>query len=273
MDNQIVCPNCGAPNESTSTSCHFCGASLTRARAKANQQEAPENENSSSKVSVKEVKGKPQIKFDKRIFNLNYDEFKDEAELYLSYDIVSLENKFRNYDYNFNLNRLWLGRIKTIISDGLRYDFYDSISITTDNLDLLETFCNLNLKDCRISEVSEGKEILFVLVCRAFYNTIFDHSKYTDAADKLYGYYLQSDEYKRKVEKEKLKKEREKREKEEEEGTTFDGILGLLFLYIVFSIIGGTIHCFCSDKGWFEAVFLWIKFPYTVIMWIWNLFS
>ena len=236
-------------------------------------QEAPENENSSSKVSVKEVKGKPQIKFDKRIFNLNYDEFKDEAELYLSYDIVSLENKFRNYDYNFNLNRLWLGRIKTIISDGLRYDFYDSISITTDNLDLLETFCNLNLKDCRISEVSEGKEILFVLVCRAFYNTIFDHSKYTDAADKLYGYYLQSDEYKRKVEKEKLKKEREKREKEEEEGTTFDGILGLLFLYIVFSIIGGTIHCFCSDKGWFEAVFLWIKFPYTVIMWIWNLFS
>ena len=201
MDNQIVCPNCGAPNESTSTSCHFCGASLTRARAKANQQEAPENENSSSKVSVKEVKGKPQIKFDKRIFNLNYDEFKDEAELYLSYDIVSLENKFRNYDYNFNLNRLWLGRIKTIISDGLRYDFYDSISITTDNLDLLETFCNLNLKDCRISEVSEGKEILFVLVCRAFYNTIFDHSKYTDAADKLYGYYLQSDEYKRKVEK------------------------------------------------------------------------
>lgn len=86
--------------------------------------------------------------------------------------------------------------------------------IGTDNLDILETFCNLDWKNCKIDEVKEGKEILFVLICQAFYNTIFDHSKYTNATDKLYEYYLQCIEQENKEKEEKEEKFREERKKE-----------------------------------------------------------
>lgn len=276
MDNQIVCPNCGAPNEATSDTCQFCGASLpVQTKRKTNRKKKAKNSDSSSKITVTKVseekkKGRPQIKYDERVFELIYDEMEDEAELYLSDDIISLEDEFKHYKYYFNFNYLWLGTIKTIVSDGLKYEFHDSISIEKENLDLLETFCNLNPKNCNISEISEGKEFLFILVCRAFYNTIFDHSKYTDAADKLYEYCLQSDEYKRKVERDRLKKEQkeerdarvkaimeEKKDREDDKriNRQVNGcliIFGLVFVFL--PMIGMTVF----PDTWFGKLSEWI---------------
>lgn len=199
MDNQIICPNCGAPNESTSTSCQFCGASLVATKTKKKKTKKSEP---SSEVSVSEIKGKPQIKFDERIFHLNYNELSGSAKLIIN---KSCDSCFRSYAgciYSFDCKELHIYNVKAIISDGKRYDFHGDINIGTDNLNLLETFCNLDWKNCKIVGVEEGEEMLFVLVCQAFYNTIFDHSKYTDATDKLYEYYLQC------IAQEKLKEEK-----------------------------------------------------------------
>lgn len=273
MDSPIICPNCGAPNESTSSSCQFCGAPLAvPTKTKTNRKKKTKSNDSSSNVSANKVKGEPQIKYDKRIFRLAYNELEDEAKLYLSNDIVSLRTSasLDYFKYDFTSGKLHLGTTKTIISDGIKYDSNYGFYIYKEDIDLLDTFCNLNLKNCRVEGFYQGEEIIFVLVCRAFYHTIFDHSKYTDAADKLYEYYYNKKIEKEKEEEEETKRARDKAKEEEEKGSTLGG---LLIIYFFISIIGGTIYCFCSDKGWLEAVFLWIKFPYTVLDWIWNLFS
>lgn len=176
-----------------------------------NKEEENEKNEPSPEVSVSEIKGKPQIKFDERIFSLEYDEFNDIADLEISYQIGHCDriSQYR-ISYSFTLNQLRIRGIKTIISDGKKYDYSDDMYIGTDNLDILETFCNLDWKNCKIDEVKEGKEILFVLICQAFYNTIFDHSKYTNATDKLYEYYLQCIEQENKEKEEKFREERKK---------------------------------------------------------------
>lgn len=186
MDNQIICPNCGAPNEITSSSCQFCGASLAEV-------EISQEEESESNVIVEKIKGKPQIKFDKRIFKLEYDEIEDEAKLCLSDSITSTIVGCNYFRYNFTDDCLILDSVKTVISSGKKYNFeytntWSCPLIKKDNLGLLEKFCNLNLKNCRVDGFLEGEEFLFVLICRAYYNTIFDRSKYTDATDKLFCY-------------------------------------------------------------------------------------
>ena len=216
MDSPIICPNCGAPNESTSSSCQFCGAPLAvPTKTKTNRKKKTKSRDSSSNVSINKVKGKPQIKYDERIFRLEYDEIEDDAKLCLSYDIISLGTTSSDLDYfayDFTLDKLYLD-VETIVSDGIKYHFDFDSSIDKKNIDLLETFCNLNLENCKFEGFyQEG--ILFVLICRAFYNTIFDHSKYTDAADKLYEYYLQSDAYKRAIERKAYLQKREEEEKE-----------------------------------------------------------
>lgn len=229
MDNQIICPNCGAPNESTSTSCQFCGASLVA--TKKNKEEENEKNEPSSEVSVREIKGKPQIKFDKRIFHLKYFEFNDTAELVISYQITSVCDWDCRYSisYSFTLNQLQISGIKNIISDGKKYDCPDDMYIGTDNLDILETFCNLDWKNCKV-DGAEGKGILFVLICQAFYNTIFDHSKYTDATDKLYEYYLQCIAQENKEKEEKLRETREYFKKERIKGCLAFSIIIILSL-------------------------------------------
>lgn len=194
MDNQIICPNCGAPNESTSISCQFCGVTL--ADADINQQKESETD-----ISIKRVKGKPQIKYDRRIFRLDYDEIRDEAELRLSDNVISTTVGCDHFCYNFTYGSLELYGVETIISGGKRYcfEYTNSIScpsINKNNLGLLEKFCNLNLKNCRVDGFCHGEEILFVLVCRAYYNTIFDRSKYRGAADQLF-HYIKEKEQKR----------------------------------------------------------------------------
>lgn len=191
MDSKVICPNCGAPNENTSSSCQFCGAPLTE--VKISQYEESENDNSSSNFFVEKIKGRPRIKFDKRIFKLEYDEIKDEAKLCLSNNITSSTVGCGHFSYDFNDKCLILYGVRSIISGGKKYNFeyvnsWSCPLINKKNLGLLEKFCNLSLKNCRVDGFLEGEEFLFVLVCRAYYNTIFDHSKYTDATDKLFRY-------------------------------------------------------------------------------------
>ena len=222
MDNHIICPNCGAPNDSTSTSCQFCGTPLVATKPETNKKKKSE---SSSEVSVREIKGKPQIKFDERIFHLNYDELSGSTTLYIS--CFGVRAFFGGY--SFDCKELQIHNIKAIISDGKRYDFHGDIKIGTDNLNLLETFCNLDWKNCKILGFREGEEMLFVLICQAYYNTIFDHSKYTNATDKLYEYYLQCIAQKNKEEEEKSRKIR----KETEEYFKKERIKGCLTFAII----------------------------------------
>lgn len=207
MDNHIICPNCGASNEITSFSCLFCGASLADV-------DISQREESESGISIKRVKGRPQIKFDKRIFRLDYDEIEDEAKLRLSDDVISTTVGCDHFYYNFTYGNLELYGVKSIISGGKRYNFEyaNSIfypSINKNNLDLLEKFCNLNLKNCRVDSFCRGEEILFVLVCRAYYNTIFDSSKYKGAADQLFHYIKEKEQ--KELEKFKKNSRRENR--------------------------------------------------------------
>ena len=116
MDNQIICPNCGAPNEITSSSCQFCGASLAEV-------EISQEEESESNVIVEKIKGKPQIKFDNRIFKLEYDEIEDEAKLCLSDSITSTIVGCNYFRYNFTDDCLILDSVKTVISSGKKYNF------------------------------------------------------------------------------------------------------------------------------------------------------
>lgn len=225
MNNPIICPNCGAPNESTSTSCQFCDASLTEV-------EINQEEESEDNVLVERVKGKPQIKFDKRIFKLEYDEIEDEAKLCLSDSITSTTVGCEHFKYDFTDGCLILSAVRTIISGGKKYNFeyantWSCPLIKKDNLGLLEKFCNLNLKNCRIDGFLEGEEILFVLVCRAYYNTIFDHSKYTDAADQLFHYI----EEKKQLENKHLEDFKKKCKKEDR----------LFFLGLILKLIRGDI--------------------------------
>ena len=259
MDKKVICPNCGASNETTSDTCQFCGTSLEGIEV--NMESEGGNSDSSSKITItkiteKKKKGRPQIKYDERVFELIYDEMEDEAELYLSDDIISLEDEFKHYKYYFNFNYLWLGTIKTIVSEGLKYEFHDSISIEKENLDLLETFCNLNPKDCKISEISEGKEFLFILVCRAFYNTIFDHSKYTDATDKLYDYYLHSDVYRQKEEEEEARNEAEDDERMDKRASR--GVNGCIIIFALLFLVIPFLGTIAFPDTWLDRFGQWL---------------
>lgn len=281
MDSPIICPNCGAPNESTSSSCQFCGAPLAvPTKTKTNRKKKTKSRDSSSNVSINKVKGKPQIKYDERIFRLEYDEIEDDAKLCLSYDIISLGTRSSDLDYfayDFTLDKLYLD-VETIVSDGIKYHFDFDSNIDKKNIDLLETFCNLNLKNCRIDEFDQEEKVLFVLICRAFYNTIFDHSKYTDAADKLYEYYLQSDAYKRKIEKEKAEKEEKRRKIEQEEEqrreeerdrkyNEIEGKIGRFFnilynSYVVILILSVILLLIFPDSEWSICIVSWVGAPF-----------
>lgn len=272
MDSPIICPNCGAPNESTSSSCQFCGAPLTvPTKTKTNRKKKTKSSDSSSNVSINKIKGKPQIKYDERIFRLAYSELKDEAELCLSNDIISLRTSayLDRFKYDFTLSELYLGSIETIISDGIKYNFDYGPSIDKKNIDLLDTFCNLNLKNCRVERFYK-EEILFVLICRAFYNTIFDQSKYTDAADKLYEYY-----HNKKIEKEKAEEEtkraREEARKAEEEEERMDrqasrGVNGCIIIFAIIFFVIPLVGTLAFPDTWLDRLGQWLLLD--VLGWI-----
>ena len=253
MDNQIVCPNCGAPNEVTSTSCQFCGTSL--AGVKRNQPKESDSKNPSPEVSIENVKGKPQIKFDKRIFKLEYDEFEDEAELCLSDEIISLESTCEYFSYSFTDNCLLLDDVDTIISDGKKYEFHGGISIDNDNLDLLETLCDLNPNNCKV-EGFDQEGALFILICRAFHNTIFNHSRYTDAADKLYDYYLHSDVYRQKEEKEEARKEAEEDERMDKRASR--GVNGCIIIFALLFLVIPFLGTIAFPDTWLDRFGQWL---------------
>lgn len=277
MDSPIICPNCGAPNESTSSSCQFCGAPLTvPTKTKTNRKKKTKSRDSSSNVSINKVKGKPQIKYDERIFRLEYDEIEDDAKLCLSYDIISLGTTSSDLDYfayDFTLDKLYLD-VETIVSDGIKYHFDFDSSIDKKNIDLLETFCNLNLKNCRIDEFDQEEKVLFVLICRAFYNTIFDHSKYTDAADKLYEYY-----HNKKIEKERAEEEtqrarnkaREEARKAEEEEERMDrqasrGVNGCIIIFAIIFFVIPLVGTLAFPDTWLDRLGQWLLLD--VLGWI-----
>lgn len=275
MDSPIICPNCGAPNESTSSSCQFCGAPLA-VPTKTNRKKKTKSRDSSSNVSINKVKGKPQIKYDERIFRLEYDEIEDDAKLCLSYDIISLGTTSSDLDYfayDFTLDKLYLD-VETIVSDGIKYHFDFDSSIDKKNIDLLETFCNLNLKNCRIDEFDQEEKVLFVLICRAFYNTIFDHSKYTDAADKLYEYY-----HNKKIEKERAEEEtqrarnkaREEARKAEEEEERMDrqasrGVNGCIIIFAIIFFVIPLVGTLAFPDTWLDRLGQWLLLD--VLGWI-----
>lgn len=276
MDSPIICPNCGAPNESTSSSCQFCGAPLAvPTKTKTNRKKKTKSRDSSSNVSINKVKGKPQIKYDERIFRLEYDEIEDDAKLCLSYDIISLGTTSSDLDYfayDFTLDKLYLD-VETIVSDGIKYHFDFDSSIDKKNIDLLETFCNLNLENCKFEGFyQEG--ILFVLICRAFYNTIFDHSKYTDAADKLYEYY-----HNKKIEKERAEEEtqrarnkaREEARKAEEEEERMDrqasrGVNGCIIIFAIIFFVIPLVGTLAFPDTWLDRLGQWLLLD--VLGWI-----
>lgn len=272
MDSKVICPNCGAPNESTSSSCQFCGAPLAvPTKTKTNRKKKTKSSDSSSNVSINKVKGKPQIKYDERIFRLEYDEIEDDAKLCLSYDIISLGTRSSDlsyFAYDFTLEKLYLD-VETIVSDGIKYHFDFEASIDKKNIDLLETFCNLNLKNCKFEGFyQEG--ILFVLICRAFYNTIFDHSKYTDAADKLYEYY-----HNKKIEKEKAEEEtkraREEARKAEEEEERMDrqasrGVNGCIIIFAIIFFVIPLVGTLAFPDTWLDRLGQWLLLD--VLGWI-----
>ena len=240
MGKHIICPNCGATNDIIATECQFCGASLM---------EVPVEEISRSPVSIQKFKGRPQIKLDERIFELKYDVIKDVAKVELqdyiwkffvgSFVLGWEYSACRNsggFVYYFYEKRFEILHLNAILNTGksIKLDFDSPLKISKKgNLDILESLCELS--DCFIiyKMCDEGysgrfggfvnKEglIIFVLICRVFYNAFFDKAKYVDAADKLYESYLQSDFYRKKVEWEERKKreeiEAEKRRIEEEE--------------------------------------------------------
>lgn len=274
MDSKVICPNCGAPNESTSSSCQFCGAPLA-VPTKTNRKKKTKSRDSSSNVSINKVKGKPQIKYDERIFRLEYDEIEDDAKLCLSYDIISLGTRSSDLDYfayDFTLDKLYLD-VETIVSDGIKYHFDFDSSIDKKNIDLLETFCNLNLENCKFEGFyQEG--ILFVLICRAFYNTIFDHSKYTDAADKLYEYY-----HNKKIEKERAEEEtqrarnkaREEARKAEEEEERMDrqasrGVNGCIIIFAIIFFVIPLVGTLAFPDTWLDRLGQWLLLD--VLGWI-----
>lgn len=276
MDSKVICPNCGAPNESTSSSCQFCGAPLAvPTKTKTNRKKKTKSRDSSSNVSINKVKGKPQIKYDERIFRLEYDEIEDDAKLCLSYDIISLGTRSSDLDYfayDFTLDKLYLD-VETIVSDGIKYHFDFDSSIDKKNIDLLETFCNLNLENCKFEGFyQEG--ILFVLICRAFYNTIFDHSKYTDAADKLYEYY-----HNKKIEKERAEEEtqrarnkaREEARKAEEEEERMDrqasrGVNGCIIIFAIIFFVIPLVGTLAFPDTWLDRLGQWLLLD--VLGWI-----
>lgn len=275
MDSPIICPNCGAPNESTSSSCQFCGAPLA-VPTKTNRKKKTKSRDSSSNVSINKVKGKPQIKYDERIFRLEYDEIEDDAKLCLSYDIISLGTTSSDLDYfayDFTLDKLYLD-VETIVSDGIKYHFDFDSSIDKKNIDLLETFCNLNLKNCRIDEFDQEEKVLFVLICRAFYNTIFDHSKYTDAADKLYEYYHNKKIGKERAEEETQRarnKAREEARKAEEEEERMDrqasrGVNGCIIIFAIIFFVIPLVGTLAFPDTWLDRLGQWLLLD--VLGWI-----
>lgn len=287
MDSPIICPNCGAPNESTSSSCQFCGAPLAMpTKTKTNRKKKTKSRDSSSNASTIrwggahtfEIKGKPQIKYDERIFRLEYDELKDEAELCLSWDIISLKSDLEHFYYSFALKYLQIP-VNTIISDGMGYFasgelIINKFHIYKEDIGLLETFCNLNLQNCKVEGFYQGEEIIFVLVCRAFYHTIFDHSKYTDAADKLYEYY-----HNEKIEKERAEEEtqrarnkaREEARKAEEEEERIDrkasrGVNGCIIIFVILFLVIPMVGTLAFPDTWLDRLGQWLVLD--VLGWI-----
>ena len=246
MGRHIICPNCGAPNNADASECQFCGTSLMKNSKEdkplmknSKKEEPKERTTYQSGFTEYTIEDKLPIKLDERIFEASKDEFSTDFHISLSKDIghfldsISLtffRVRFSSY-CGSNGVKVWLKPGK-IVAGGKLYVPYSGSDRDREgeNIDTMRKYCELS--DCKIEYIRRGKEFIFVLFCQVIYNTFFDNTKYTEAADKFYECYLQSDVYKEKVKEEERKKEEIRKEKRERN----DRYTGICFF------IGGGIY-------------------------------